>query len=230
MILNNKTDSYSSPNTIPQQIAQHLADRIIHGEYKIGQPLRILELSSKYSVSQTSVREALNILEKTYFLTESLPRKGYCVKGIADNEIYDVWEIKKLLWGYALRKFFEKWNGSEDDELFARGYTIFQNLITAAHNLDYEKAFVYNYNLSDYLIDSCGSRQLGELIRSIERQVQQLRYQSIRLDDNLAETERLMQLCFQSLTARDVEGFVCHFNEFLDMDCQTLLRHHQSKD
>ncbi|SMC79348.1 GntR family transcriptional regulator [Papillibacter cinnamivorans] len=217
-----KKNEYVAPNTTARQVADHLSKRIVNGELETGRPLKILELAAEYSVSQTSVREALHILEKSY-LVESVSRRGFFVKGVTADEIYDVWEIKRRLWGYAARVFTERNYASP--EIRDRALELCSRLAAAAQKGKYEDAFSYNFQLSDHLIRYCGNEQLGKILQSIENLVKRWRIRSIRMGDNLGETGRLMVLFSDALRDNRPDLAEQHIEEFIRMDRRTLLEH-----
>jgi GntR family transcriptional regulator, rspAB operon transcriptional repressor len=92
--------------TIRQKVHHHIREQILNGE--IGQNERLIEtqIAKDIGTSRTPVREALHNLEQEG-LIEAIPRIGYRVKTISDQEAAEIWEIRIALdtlsakWAYA---------------------------------------------------------------------------------------------------------------------------------
>ena len=70
--------AFKAPDSLAEQIAQHLGDRIISGELKPGDRIQELRIANELNVSRGSVREAFLILDRR-FLLDIVPRKGAMV-------------------------------------------------------------------------------------------------------------------------------------------------------
>jgi len=82
---------------LPDQIAQHLAEKIIHLEIKPGERLMEVKIAREFGVSRSPVREALHILNKQ-FLVEFLPRRGAVVSGFSVKFIENLYDVLKMLY------------------------------------------------------------------------------------------------------------------------------------
>lgn len=83
-----------------ETIAEDLKQAIIRGELKGGQRLRIEELSRKYGVSNTPIRDALRYLANLGFV-ENIPRRMVIVRKITLKEIEEIYAIQGALEGLA---------------------------------------------------------------------------------------------------------------------------------
>lgn len=78
-------------HSLTQQLAEHLSDQIIRGEYAPGEPLRESVIARELGVSRGAVREALLLLERQY-LVHWQPRKGASVEHLDPEAAIDVIE------------------------------------------------------------------------------------------------------------------------------------------
>ena len=85
-----------------ESIAQDLKESIIKGELKPGQRLRIEDVTARYGVSNTPVREAFRSLASQGFV-ESIPRTKVIVKEITLKEIENIYAIHTVLEGLAAK-------------------------------------------------------------------------------------------------------------------------------
>lgn len=218
---------FDRPNTLSRQIANHISEKIINGVYQNREQMKILELGKEYNVSQTTIREALQILEKTY-LVENIPHKGFFVRTVQKEEIFDVWEIKKRLWGYAFRIYCMKQHNNP--EVLNQLGAIIQELICAAETDDYERAFEKGFDMGTHIFNYCGSSQLRDILTLIEVQVKRFRYISIRQDNNLQETARLLALTLDAIQRNNPDEAESYTEAFIEMDRNTLLTYFENKD
>ena len=78
--------------TSAHMIHEVLADRIVHGILKPGDPLDETSLASEFGVSRTPVREALRQLE-TNGLALSRPHRGTIVTSLTDRELDETFVV-----------------------------------------------------------------------------------------------------------------------------------------
>jgi len=92
--------------SLPEQIAAQISQRIVSGAYGPGQ--RILEqaIAAEFTVSRGPVREALRLLEKDGLVT-ILPRRGAQVTNLSVDEVREIFDIRAVLNGLRDRKLAE---------------------------------------------------------------------------------------------------------------------------
>ncbi|WP_148862942.1 GntR family transcriptional regulator [Marinobacter fonticola] len=91
---------FQAPESLSEQIAQHLGQRIIVGQLRPGDRIQELRIAGELDVSRGSVRESLLILERRH-LIEIFPRKGAVVSQLTPewvNSLYDIYiELLSML-------------------------------------------------------------------------------------------------------------------------------------
>ncbi len=92
---------------LPQQIADHLGHRIMHGELVPGSRLKEEEFAERYDVSRGPVREAFRILERRGFV-EIVPRHGARVRVFDPADLAALFSIRAVLFGLAARQATER--------------------------------------------------------------------------------------------------------------------------
>jgi DNA-binding GntR family transcriptional regulator len=100
-MIDNKPDSIDDSLTLErkslkEEIFEVLHKRIIAGKYAPGEWLRQEEISSQLGVSQTPVREALDLLVSSG-LAERIPYRGVRVLQLTTEEIVDSYVLRLLL-------------------------------------------------------------------------------------------------------------------------------------
>ena len=84
------------------EIAELLRDAIISGELKPRERLIEMDLSARYNVSRTPIREAIRNLEAAGLVTV-IPYKGAIVSDVDVEEIHAIYEVRATLEGMATR-------------------------------------------------------------------------------------------------------------------------------
>lgn len=81
--------------SLADQVFDHLERDILCGKYQRGELLTEMKLSAELGVSRTPIREALRRLEQEHIIEESA--KGCVVIGISENDLRDIFEIRKAV-------------------------------------------------------------------------------------------------------------------------------------
>lgn len=103
---------FQAPESLSEQIAQHIGQRIIVRDLKPGERVQELKVAGELNVSRGSVREALLILERRH-LVEIFPRRGAVVSELTPGSVDALYDIYIDLLCMLGRKVLERWSGAE---------------------------------------------------------------------------------------------------------------------
>ncbi|KPP98716.1 GntR family transcriptional regulator [Marinobacter sp. HL-58] len=107
---------FQVPNTLAEQIANYLAERIMTGQIRPGERLHEATTANELKVSRASVKEALYTLER-WHLIEITPRKGASatrLDAVHASELYDVYMHLLIM---LARRLCERWQESDKASL-----------------------------------------------------------------------------------------------------------------
>lgn len=110
--------------TKSDEIVQILEEQIIRCELEPGSSLFEIELSDRFNVSRTPVREALLKLERRGLL-RSVPYKGFAVNPVSLKDLFDLYELRLVLETHNAQVAAHKLDSetaAEIDSLLARTY------------------------------------------------------------------------------------------------------------
>jgi GntR family carbon starvation induced transcriptional regulator len=93
--------------TLTEQLEEALRADILDGVFEPGRRLRAIEISERYGVSATPLREALQRLAADG-LVEIDPRFGATVAGISESDLHDVYEMLTVFGCMALERSIEQ--------------------------------------------------------------------------------------------------------------------------
>lgn len=88
------------------KVYETIRDAIISGKFSPGTKLTVDDLSKELNVSRTPVKEALVRLEREG-LVENIPRRGMYVAKISIEDALEIYELREVLEGFAVRKASE---------------------------------------------------------------------------------------------------------------------------
>ncbi len=104
--------NFQAPDSLSEQIAQHLGKKIICGALKPKERIQELKIAGELDVSRGSVREALLILERRH-LINIYPRRGAVVSALSAeliSSLYDMYIYLLIMLG---NKLADKWQGHD---------------------------------------------------------------------------------------------------------------------
>jgi DNA-binding GntR family transcriptional regulator len=88
--------------SLAQQVREEILRRILLGEIRAGQRLSEPDIAKRLGVSRVPVREALSSLQPTGLVVSKL-NSGVFVRQLTPAEIHDLYEMRGLLDGHAVR-------------------------------------------------------------------------------------------------------------------------------
>ena len=135
-------------NAIParERAYEYLRENLLSGRFKPGERLTEEHLAGDLGVSRTPVREALHKLEQEG-LIQPLETRGFRVASDSQEEMEELFEIRSVLEGYALRFVCERISDEELEEL--EGYI--RKAEEAFKQNKVDKIFQYNTRFHDTL-------------------------------------------------------------------------------
>ncbi|MFC5695746.1 GntR family transcriptional regulator [Pseudomonas sp. GCM10022186] len=109
--------TFKASDSLSEQIAHHLAERIIRGELKERERIQEQKVTQAMNVSRGSVREALLILERRH-LINILPRRGAQVSELTPQHVRSLYTLMMELYILLAYAVAERWCSEEELEPF----------------------------------------------------------------------------------------------------------------
>lgn len=186
--------------TLPEQIAEQLAQDIVSQTLVPGQRLKEMELATQFGASRAPIREALRLLELRG-LVQIESRRGVSVTRLSAAEVDDLYEIRASLLGLAARRVAL----TRDDEFLAHAESILQRLKQYASAPLYGKYFEATYELSNLIGQAAGSPRLFSLIASFSQQVARYTRLSLQAPDRRKQSLQNWQRLIKAIEKREPE-------------------------
>ena len=186
--------------TIRRRVYEHLREQLLNGEIAPPEHLIEAKIAKALGTSRTPVREALHSLELEG-LIESIPRVGYVVKPISEQEFEEICEIRMAIEGVAARWAMEKANKNLIEEL-KKNISISDLKVSKGD----AKAFIdLDARFHEIIARYSGSQRLLELAQTLRRHMLRYRIQSIYSVGNVLRAIGGHRGILRAIEKRDLE-------------------------
>lgn len=148
--------------TLKDQIYEGILKEILEGKYSVDFIINEKELSERFAVSKTPVREALIRLCNEGIL-ENLPRYGYRLVPVTRNEIQEIIEYRKVVEVEAIRLSYQ-FIGLEDIKELRELEVLSKEAVASRENA--RLAWERNENFHWKLSDLCPNRYFRDTIKN----------------------------------------------------------------
>ncbi|MDX9871745.1 MAG: GntR family transcriptional regulator [Clostridia bacterium] len=184
--------SAGNESSLRNKISRYIKTQIINGNYKPGESLVESKLAEELGVSRTPIREAVRLLEQEG-LVETTHNKGAVVIGISNKDVADIYAIRQLVEGLAVRWAAERINEQDKKEL----KKIFDLMEFYAARGDVDEVADLDNQFHHIIYEASGSRILNLTLSNLHQYVQLARLESLqmpnRLDKTLNEHRAILQ-------------------------------------
>jgi len=162
------------------EVAGIIKERILKGEYHIGEKLIENQIADELKVSRTPIREALRQLEKEG-LVESVPNRGSFVLGLTKRDIEDIYAVRA-----AVEVLAADWAVSRiTEEEILRLREVFDLMDFYSKKLNSEKVLEMNKEFHQIIYHASGSRFLSQLLKAYQEYVEETRKATVYCSKNL---------------------------------------------
>ena len=162
-----------------EYVFETLENEILSGIYHDGDILTEQRLCEKLGVSRTPVREAIFRLKQEHLVEEKT--NGICVVGVTEQDLYDIYEMRKRIEGYATGRCAALITYPQLQEL--QEIVDLQEFYTSKGIADNIRDTDTKFH--EMLYSYCGSRMLQATLTDLHRKVRKYRKLSVE-DPNRA--------------------------------------------
>lgn len=187
--------TFKAPDSLAEQIAHHLAERIIRGELKPGERIQEQKVTTSLNVSRGSVREALLILERRHLIV-ILPRRGAQVTELNAHNIASLCTLMSELYILLANAVARRWENPVDLAPLVQ----LQLKLVASYERQDVKAFVEDsFNVMRAAYPFADNPYLQETVENLQPSMSRNYY--LALDQRKAEMSEYLALFGQLLDA-----------------------------
>jgi DNA-binding GntR family transcriptional regulator len=185
-------DGNKNKKSLTNLIFEKVRDDILNDVYTLGDKLVESKLADELGVSRTPVREALKQLELDG-LVESIPNRGVIVKGLSDQDIYDIYSVRISIESIAAELAIERMTPEDLKELT----DIYDLMEFFTMKNDSAKIFELNTQFHEKIYACTKSRYLEHILKDFQIFIKSTRLESLktkgRLEIALAEHRTILE-------------------------------------
>jgi len=190
----------TSPVPLEKIAYDAIKEAILDFSLKPGETLVETEVARQLSISKTPVRDALSRLEKEGFIVK-VAYKGYYIADISRQSMTDIFQIRAVLEGLAVRLSTPKLEEADIQE----GLRLIEEHSQAAMAGNIALASKLNREFHDLILNKAGNERLQQIIGNLEDHLRRYRtlsnYQSGRLEKSVDEHRQIIK----AIIERDAE-------------------------
>lgn len=193
-------DTFSGSFSLTDEILNIVRDRILKGEYKIGQKIKETQIAEELKVSRTPIREAFKQLENEG-LIDYIPNRGCFAKGFTAQDIEDLYAVRKALEVLAVEWAVER----IDDEQLKQLKEKSDLMEFYANRNDQKKVLEINADFHNVIYSATGSRFMAQILRSYKDYIEQARKKTMYEEQFLSDIFEEHRQILVAITERDAE-------------------------
>lgn len=192
--------TFKANDSLTEQIAQYLEQRIILGEMKPSERIQELRIAAELEVSRGSVREALLILQRRH-LVEIYPRRGAVVASITPRDVKDFFELWLLLFDRVVCNLARNW---KNDDL-ARFFDLLTRMDECQRKSDLQGFYQHGMEFLHSLYAHADNRYLTDALNDLFPLTQRCLYAILRAGQTqIDRTHRFLEDLLKVIIERDV--------------------------
>jgi len=212
--------TFKAPDSLAEQIAHHLAERIIRGELKELERIQEQKVTQSLNVSRGSVREALLILERRH-LINILPRRGAQVTALTPHNVQSLYALVIELYILLANAVAERWKAESD---LAPMIAIQQNLIDSSQRQDIGSFVVLSFDVMRAAFPFANNPYLEETLENLRPAIS--RTYHLALERRKSEMDQFLMTfttLLQAVIARDQAQIREVLNAYGKHNCKLVL-------
>ncbi|MBQ0746087.1 MAG: GntR family transcriptional regulator [Marinobacter sp.] len=205
---------FKVPNTLAEQIANYLAERIMTGQIQPGNRIQEATLAGELKVSRASVKEALYTLER-WHLVEITPRKGASASRLDANHASELYDVYMHLLLMLAARLCERWQESDRERMLAVVASAVEQM--KKPSADIAAVVEASFEVMEACCELVGNPYLTEALSNFKPAVSRAYYLSAeRYRHGLTQTSQFFTRLPQAVLDRDVEKAQAVIREFAE--------------
>lgn len=195
------SNNFSNSFSLTDEIVDIIRERILKGEYRIGEKIKENQIASELRVSRTPIREAFKQLENEG-LIDYIPNRGCFAKGFTRQDIEDLYAVRKALEILAVEWAVSRITPDQIEKL--QEQSDLMEFYTTRK--DGKKVLEINSDFHAVIYNATGSRFMAQVLRSYKEYIEQTRRVIFDERDYLEEIFHEHKAVLEAIKAHDVEG------------------------
>ncbi len=192
---------FQVPNTLAEQIANYLAERIMTGQVRPGERIQEATLAGELKVSRASVKEALYTLER-WHLVEITPRKGASATRMDAGHASELYDVYMHLLMMLAARLCERWQDSDKQMMLDAVGKVLEQM--RGPSTDIAAVVEASFGVMEACCEVVGNPYLTEALSNFKPAVSRAYYLGAdKYRKGLAQTSEFFTNLPQAVLARD---------------------------
>ena len=213
------------PATRTEQVYEVIRSELLNGVLHPGQKLKMVELTERFGVSQSVIREALTRLTEQGLLVAT-PQRGFRVRDLSIQDIAELTETRIQLESLAWRLAVERGDRQWATGILAAHHRLERTPVSRDDGTFNEDWSVQHRDFHQALLTGCSNRRLESVANSLRDSAELYRrWYWVLTDDHqrdlAAEHRQLKELAL----ARDADRAIAVLTEHIDRAPSLLIAH-----
>ena len=177
---NSKLGVIADTRSLTDQAYEIIKEAIISLELEPGEKLKESTLAEELGISKTPVREALTRLQHEG-LVNVLPFRGASVAEIDDRDMEEIFELRELLEGTAVKRAAISFSLEDSQE----GEALLEEMRAAYKAGDIKSYAQPSRDFHGLLIKKFGNQRMISVLKTFDDQLERIRITAIRTSENI---------------------------------------------
>jgi DNA-binding GntR family transcriptional regulator len=203
------SNKFSKGFSLTEEIENILRERILIGEYGIGERIKESLVADELKVSRTPIREAFKQLEEEG-LIKTLPNRGSFALGLTREDIQDIYAVRTAVEALAIEWAVNRISDEEIEKL----QDVYERMEFYSAKQDSKRVLDLNKDFHRIIYNASGSRFLAQILKSYQEFVEKTRKATVYNKENLGTILFEHGQILESIQAKDgkraVENIVTH--------------------
>lgn len=191
---------FTNSSSLTNEIVEILRERILMGEYVIGEKIIENQIANEFSVSRTPIRDAFKQLE-TEGLIDYIPNRGSFAKGFTKQDMKDIYSVRMALEQLAIEWSIERITDEGLNQLQEQ----IELMEFYTNRKDCQKVMETNTTFHEIIYKSTRSRFLSHILQSYQEYVHQARRATVSDEENLKSICLEHKEILNAIKEKDVE-------------------------
>ena len=214
-----------SPNPIRERVYAHLRKAVLSGRIPSNERLVETQLASQLGTSRTPIREALHKLELEN-LVSSIPRVGYVVKGLSEEDVNDICEIRSVIEGLAVKRAISQMTEKNLERLRRN----IEETRRAVHENRMDRMVAFDTEFHDILCQSSGSKRIHELSQLLREYMLKFRIECLRTPEVASRAALAHGRIFQAICERNLAKAQTSIDDHLREVREDIIHYYRSTE
>jgi DNA-binding GntR family transcriptional regulator len=156
----------TTPATRTERVYEILRSELLNGGLHPGQKLKMVELTDRFGVSQSVVRESLTRLTEQGLLIAT-PQRGFRVRDLSIEDIAELTETRIQVESIALRLAVERGDLQWETGILSAHHRLDRTPVTRDDGTVSEDWATSHRDFHQALLTGCGNRRLESVVNSL---------------------------------------------------------------